>query len=139
MAEIQRVQLQKTPELLNVLEVDVLVVLAEGGEFTDWQNEGVRCLDWALNHQLRRARKKLLEIPTFVPSMGKIKASYVVLCPLRFNMETLVKNITTMGLTSLAVVSEEGNVPDINKQLEHSRFSSIFLCDWPAGTRGGDS
>lgn len=139
MAEIQRVQLHKTPELLNALKVDVLVVLAEGGDFTDWQNEGVRCLDWALNHQLRRARKKLFEIPVFVPSMGKIKASYVVLCPSRFNMETLVKNILTMGLTSLAFVSEDGNVPNVNHQWDHSRFSSIFLCEGLAGSRGGDS
>ncbi len=129
MAEIVRVTLDNNPEALGTFEVDGVVVLVEPKSQQDWSNESLRCLDWTLNHQLRRALEKMGELPVFVPSMNKIKAPYVVLCSAMSGKKSLEQNCQTLALKSLAIISEKGQLPSEWCEWTCQGLTSIYLCE----------
>ena len=72
MAEIIKVALTNHSEILSQLEVDSVVILCHPLRSPELTHENIRCLDWTLNHQVRKARKNMGEMSVFIPSMKKI-------------------------------------------------------------------
>lgn len=126
MAEIVQLNLDEAPEVLVDMDVDGIVII--GGDSENETLESVRCLDWSLNHQLRRARQSLQEVPVFVPTMRKVRASFVVLAPRKQEKTTVVGYLANLGLKSVAVLSETGSLPDGWDNWSDSSFDKIILC-----------
>lgn len=136
MAEITRVALEQNTEVLSTLEVDGVLVLVKEGKGGDWQDESLRCLDWSLNHQLRRAREKMGNLPVFVPSMNKIKAPYVVLCSTMADKNSVEQNCQSMAFKSVAIVCESGGIPKVWEVWNAPEVSSVIMCERASETRG---
>ena len=80
MAELIKMAVNENPASLSELDTDGLVVIVDPFSAVELRDESLRCLDWTLNHQIRKALEKSGNLPIFIPSMNKIKARYVVLC-----------------------------------------------------------
>lgn len=126
MADIVKLNLDGTPEALVEMDVDGIVILGSGSE--NQTLESVRCLDWSLNHQLRRARKTLQEVPVFIPTMRKLKASFVVLAPEKQDTAEIVGHLANLGLRSVAILSEAGSVANGWDNWNDSNLDRIVLC-----------
>ncbi|NBY20297.1 hypothetical protein EBQ74_08670 [bacterium] len=129
MAEVKKINLDQNPNALTSLAVDAVIVITHIRKQIDWLNEGIRCLDWSLGHQLRRAKDKLKDLPIFVPSMGKITSQYVILCFPMSEKRNLEENCRNLSLKSLAIVADFGSVPEDWVQWETTDLDSIYVCD----------
>ncbi len=136
MAEIIKVALTNHSEILSQLEVDSVVILCHPLRSPELTHENIRCLDWTLNHQVRKARKNMGEMSVFIPSMKKIKAPYVILCPSELGRQALEKNCETMALKSIAIISESGEVPDGWIFWPENSLQKVYLCVGEFENRG---
>lgn len=102
MAQIVTMALEKTPEALVELDVDTIIVIQNHPKKE--LSESFRCLDWALNHQLRKAVENITNAPVFIPTMSKIKASFVVLSTDKLEKKRVEDNIVGLGMKSAAVL-----------------------------------
>jgi hypothetical protein len=128
MAEIIHLALDKNPEALTEVSVDAILLLMESEEVNGQTQESFRCLDWSLNHQIRSAKKVLRDTPIFIPSMNRIKAPYVVLCPTRNAKSLMEKNFETMAMKSIAISSQTGRVPALWCQWDPAQLESVYVC-----------
>jgi len=139
MAEIITIDLDNNPDILAELDVDGVVVLVDPFSKNGPISESLRCLDWSLNHQLRRALEKMGDLPAFIPSMNKIKAPYVVLCSSMTGKKSLEQNCLAMHLTSLALVPGNGKIPSHWSEWALPNFSKIYFCEENNQVRGEKS
>lgn len=140
MAEIIKIELSNNnPEILSELDVDGVVVLVDPFSKTGPILESLRCLDWSLNHQLRRALEKISDLPVFIPSMKKIKAPYVVLCSSMTGRKSLEQNCQAMHLKSLALVPGNGKIPSHWADWTLAEINKIYFCEEIAELRGEKS
>jgi hypothetical protein len=136
-AEIIKIELNNNnPDVLSELDVDGLVVLVEPLSKTGPLSESLRCLDWTLNHQLRRALEKMGDLPVFIPSMNKIKAPYVVLCSSMTGKKLLEQNCQAMHLKSLALVPGSGKIPSTWIHWTLPEINKIYFCEENGELRG---
>lgn len=127
MAEVLKINLEKHPDSLSRLEVDGVLVLVQNPMEPDWRNSGVRCLDWTLNHQLRRAKNSVSDSPVFIPTMAKMIARYVILCSVMHDRDSLKNNIEKLGLKSLAMINECDEVPNEWDPWSQDAFAPVYL------------
>jgi electron transfer flavoprotein alpha/beta subunit len=117
--------------------VDSIVIIQD--ETSHSVHESIRCLDWSMNHQIRKAREVSHRLPVFIPTMKKIKASVVVLSAEQSDKEQLLKNVRGMGLDSLALVSETGKVSKEWSNWAETLSNTIYLCEGCEVPRGKNS
>jgi len=134
MSEIVKISLEQNPAVLVELGVDSIVIIQD--ETPHSVHESVRCLDWSMNHQIRRATQGSLSLPVFIPTMKKIKASMVVLSSKHCDRDQLLKNIEGIGFSSIALVAETGKLSKDWCNWAQTLSNTIYLCDGLEVPRG---
>lgn len=133
MASITQVELSEHPDTLSQLEVQWLLLLVESPSRPRELPPSWKALDWSLNHQVRHALlKNLSPLPVFIPTQRKITPQFVVIA-LQANGRTLFeKNCSSMGMTSLAISSETGKIPNEwsvwNTDPQRVAMEQVILC-----------
>ncbi len=136
MTEVVNVSLQADPTLPSQLKADALLILRSPKRKIG--HESVRCLDWSLNHQIRKACEAQTETIVFIPTMTKIKPSYVILSQ-SSGKDEVIKNIKNMGLKSISILSEHEKMSANGLDWSQSGLDKIYLFDEDEMHRGVES
>ena len=133
MAELISRNLNENADELSLLPAEAIVVLVDSYSVLELRLESLRCLDWTLNQQIRRALEKSGNFPIFIPVMNEMKsrigARYVVLCSIKGDRLQLEKNCERLSLKTVGVVSDLGKIPQEWREWGSSSLDKVFLCE----------